>query len=335
MLSRRLSLGDLIELCRVMRHYLGAGLTLADVFAKQAKRGPVGVRAMAARVSQQLAAGGDLESALSREAGVVPPLLVSLASVGEHTGMLPEVFTDLEKYYIQQQRLRRSFLAAVAWPVIQFALAVGVLTVLIFALGLLGRPGYDPLGLGLSGGGGAALFLGVVAGTLLGVYLLYRLAARTLGRSATFAALLLRVPVLGPCLRSLALGRFCMALRLTTETGMPIADALRLSLRATDNEAFIAQTPLVQTTVRKGRDLTLALTKTRLFPEDFLHILAVAEESGRLSEVMQHQTEHYQEESGRRLKVVAMLASGAVWVCVAGAMITAIFKLYFGVWSGR
>jgi type IV pilus assembly protein PilC len=82
--------------------------------------------------------------------------------------------------------------------------------------------------------------------------------------------------------------------------------------------------------VRKGRDLTLALTKTRLFPEEFLHILAVAEESGRLGEVLQHQTEHYQEESSRRLKVVAYLASGAVWLLVGAVIVTAIFKLYLG-----
>jgi len=334
--SRRLSLAELIELCRVMRHYLGAGLTLPDVFRQQAKRGPARVRATAARIGQHLADGGDLESALAQETAVFPPLLLALASVGEHTGMLPEVFTDLEKYYLQQQRLRRSFLTAIAWPMIQFCLAIVTLTVLIFFLGVIrdsnadGAFQYDPLGLGLFGAGGAATFLGIVVGVLVGGYLLYRLAARALARNATFAGVLLRVPVIGPCLRSLALGRFCMALRLTTETGMPVADALRLSLRATDNDAFIAATGSVQSAVRKGRDQTLALTKTRLFPEEFLHILAVAEESGRLGEVLQHQTEHYQEESSRRLKVVAYLASGGVWLLVGAIIITAIFTLYLG-----
>jgi type IV pilus assembly protein PilC len=337
--SRRLSLAELIELCRVMRHYLGAGLTLPDVFRQQAKRGPTRVRATASRIAQHLAEGSDLDGALAKESAVFPPLLLALASVGEHTGMLPEVFTDLEKYYLQQQRLRRSFLAAITWPVIQFCLAIIVLTGLIYFLGVIqdtsaNNPNlYDPLGLGLFGASGAAIFLGAVLGALLGGYLLFWLAARALARNATFAGVLLRVPVIGPCLLSLALGRFCMALQLTTETGMPVADALRLSLRAMDNDAFIAATGLVQSVVRKGRDLTLALTKTRLFPEEFLHILAVAEVSGRLGEVLQHQTEHYQEESGRRLKVVAYLASVAVWLLVGAVIITAIFKLYLGVIS--
>ncbi len=35
MFSSRLPLSSLIELCRVLRHYLGAGLTLRDVFRQQ------------------------------------------------------------------------------------------------------------------------------------------------------------------------------------------------------------------------------------------------------------------------------------------------------------
>ena len=37
--SSRLPLSSVIELCRVLRHYLGAGLTLRDAFRKQAARG--------------------------------------------------------------------------------------------------------------------------------------------------------------------------------------------------------------------------------------------------------------------------------------------------------
>jgi type IV pilus assembly protein PilC len=339
--SRRLSLAELIELSRVLRHYLGAGLSVADVFRKQAKRGPQRIRAVAERITQRLEAGGDLESALAAESDVFPPLMLALVSVGEHSGMLPEVFADLEKYYLQQQQLRRSFWSAAAWPLIQFFLAIFILAGVIYFLGIIREmnpeSSYDPLGLGLMGGRGAAIFLGVVFGVLFGGYLLYRLVSRALSGNPAFARLLLHLPPLGPCLRSLALGRFCMALRLTTETAMPIGDALRMSLRATDNEAYIGCTSQVQSSVRKGRDLTLALTKTRLFPEDFLNILAVAEESGRLSEVLQHQTAHYQDEANRRMKVLAYLANGVVWLVVGAVIITAIFKLYsyyFSVWNG-
>src|SRR5207237_1921629 len=44
MATSALPLSALIELSRSLRHYLGAGLSLVDVFRQQAKRGPAAVR---------------------------------------------------------------------------------------------------------------------------------------------------------------------------------------------------------------------------------------------------------------------------------------------------
>src|SRR5438132_14091725 len=105
--SGRLPVASLIEMCRTMRHYLGAGLTLRDVFRQQARKGSAALRPVAERISQGLERGEDLEAALNREKAAFPPLFLAMASVGEHSGMLPEVCTELEKYFTLQRTLRR------------------------------------------------------------------------------------------------------------------------------------------------------------------------------------------------------------------------------------
>jgi type IV pilus assembly protein PilC len=334
LLSSRLPLSSLIELCRVLRHYLGAGLSLRDVFKQQAGKGPLAVRPVAARVAEALGRGESLEQALKREAAAFPPLFLSLAAVGEQTGMLPEVFGELERYYLRQQQLRRQFWAAAAWPLIQFVLAVFVIAGLILVLGWLpnartpdGKP-YDPVGFGLIGAGGALTFLGIVFGTILAGGAAFFLLRRSLRHRAAVDSFLLGLPALGPCLRALALSRFCLALRLTTETAMPIARALRLSLRATGNSAFAACSEKVEAGVKAGDDLTLSLARSHLFPGDFQHMLAVAEESGRLTDVLKHQADHYHEEAGRRMAVLTAVASYGVWAFVGGLIIFVIFRLY-------
>jgi type IV pilus assembly protein PilC len=332
--SASLPLSSLIELCRALRHYLGAGLSLLDVFRSQSKKGPRPVQPVAARITAELERGGDLATALKREAGVFPPLLVSLVDVGEKSGMLPEVFTELEKYYVRQQKLRRQFMSRAAWPLTQFFLAILVLAGLIFVLGLLpvnqrpGEKGYDPLGLGLKGPGGALIFLGVFFGIFLALFLGYRLASRSLRHKAAVDAFLLRLPAVGPCLLALALSRFCLALRLTMETAMPIGSALRLSLRATGNGAFAERAGAAIETVRAGDDVAVALARVRLFPEVFRNVVATAEEAGRLPEVLRHQGEQYDEEAGRRLTVLVSVAAWGVWVLVAVFIIFTIFRLY-------
>jgi type IV pilus assembly protein PilC len=332
--SSRLSLSNLIELCRVLRHYLGAGLTLRDAFRQQAARGDLGLRPTAGRIAAELNEGGALEDALKREGDAFPPLLTALACVGEQTGMLPEVFTELEKYYVRQQQLRRSFWSRATWPILQFFGAVFVLAGLIFIMGLLPQPSgqfalhYDPVGLGLSGPEGALIFLAWVFGILLFFAVLYFAAKRLLRAGAFVDGFLLRVPILGRCLRALALTRFCLALRLTLETGMPIARALRLSFRATGNAAFAEGRGKAVASVKEGEELTTALTATGLFPEEFRHVLFVGEESGRLTEVLRQEAEHYHEEADRRMKALTTAMTVVVWLIVAGFIIAFVFHIF-------
>jgi type IV pilus assembly protein PilC len=331
MLSTRLPLSSLIELCRALRHSLGAGLPLLDVFRRQARSGPAPVRPVAGRIAQVLARGGSLETALKAERATFPPLFLALAGVGEQTGNLPEVFAELEKYYQLQQRLWRQFLGQIAWPVFQLLAAIFVIAGLIFVLGAIAQPGtrpFDPLGLGLSGPGGALIFLAGIMGAFAVLGGAYLLATRSLRQKASLAALLRRLPVVGPCLDAFALARFCLALRLTLETSLPLAAALRWSLRATGNEAFIARTEAVQESLRGGGDLAAALAGSDLFSEEFLNVVAVGEESGRLPEVMEQQAHYYQELAGRRLTVLTHLAGWGVWLFVAVLIIIVIFRLF-------
>jgi len=326
-----LSLTALIDLCRVMRHYLGAGLTVVDVFRKQAHQGSAEIRPLATRLYAAVSQGSSLADALEAEPGV-PPLLVSLLQVGEQTGMLPEVCADLERFYLKQRELWRRFLAGIAWPVFQFVLATLVLTGLIWFLGQIpinaNGTGFDPLGLGLIGTSGALLFFLGVWGTIGGVWVLIWLARRSLAGRAWVDRILLQLPGLGPCVQALALARFCLALRLTADSGMAIGRALRLSLRATGNAAFAQAAKQASATVKRGDEVHTALSGSGLFPEEFVHILSVAEESGTLPEVMKHQGEHYTEEANRRLTFLTMLAAGGIWLFVAGVIILAIIRLY-------
>ncbi len=332
-MSRRLPTSALVELCRVLRHYLSAGLLLRDVFRQQARKGPAAVRPVAGRISEAIEQGDDLHDALAREPGFFPHLFVSMVSVAEHTGMLPEVFHDLERYYARQQKLRRDFLSRITWPVVQLVVGVLVVALMVLILGLIAesRPGekpLDPLGLGLTGPRGALIILGTAAGAATALAAAYLVVTRVLRQKSRLDGFLLWLPAVGPCLQALAMARFCLALKLTSETGMSVTGALKLSLAATGNGAFEAGGDGILGDVRKGNDLTTALGRSGLFPVTFIHIMEVAEESGKLTEVMRRQADHYDEESGRRLSALASTAAYGVWVCVGALIVWTIFRIF-------
>ncbi|HZT80849.1 MAG TPA: type II secretion system F family protein [Gemmataceae bacterium] len=334
--SARLSLSSMIEVCRAMRHYLTAGLSLRETFRHLARRGPSSVRPVAGRISARLERGDDLQAALKGEQKVFPPLFCSLVAVGEETGSLPDVAADLEKYYVQQQRLRRRFLGMIAFPVLELNAAILVIAGMIWLLGFLTEMVYgpnqqpvDPLGIGLTGNKGALTVLLVSYGFLAALLVSYKLAKVLFRGRAPVDRFLLATPVIGRCLKALALSRFCLALRLTWQAGLSAPRAVAMSLRATGNAAFQAAEGVARGAVREGEDLTVALARTGLFPHDFQSVLAVAEDTGRLPEVLQQQTEHYQEEAGRRLAVLNTMAAVGLMLLIGSVIVLAIFRLFF------
>jgi type IV pilus assembly protein PilC len=329
MFERKLSLQNLIDLCRVMRHNLSAGLTLHHAFRQQAERGAAAVRPLAQRVLEAIERGEDLAQALEHEQGNVPALLLAMVKVGEHTGHVPEMFGALEKHYQLEQKLRRQFWKNSLLPMVQFVLALFLIAGLIFILGVIGQArGTSPLRVfGLSGGRGAVIFLVVSFGAIATLWLGAWIFLHGPRQAAPVQAALMKLPALGPCWYALVMSRFTMALRLTLDSGMSIVKALRLSLEATGNAHFAAQAPVITDLLKSGEALLDALTKSGLFDDQFLQMVAAAEEGGRVPEMMQHQADYYHEEASRRLTTLTKLLSLLIWLMYACFMVYAIFQI--------
>src|ERR1017187_3135797 len=162
MLSPRIPLADLIDLCRILRHQLGAGLSMHQVLKKQGERGRRSFRAIAARVSDGLQQGSSLSDAIDKERDAFPLLFRSLVKLGETTGHSAEIFGELERYYQLELQLRRQFRSQTFLPIVQFVFAVAIIAGVIFILGMLNpqKPLLTIFGLG--GGAGSLAFVGIV-----------------------------------------------------------------------------------------------------------------------------------------------------------------------------
>ncbi len=330
--SARLPVSSLIELCRALRHNLSAGLTLRDVFRQQARQGALAVRPVAGRIRQVIERGDDLETALNQEAKHFPPLFLALASVGERSGNLPEVFAALEKYYVMQQRMWRQFISLIAWPVFEFIAGIFVIAGMILVIGVLSGTGaqdihFDPLGIGI-GPKAALRFLLICFGSIALLIGGYLLTTRSLRHRAAVDRILLRIPAVGPCLEALALSRFCLALRLTMDTSLPAWEALDRSLKATGNGAFMAVTEAVQAEVRGGEAVSAALASVRIFPTEFINILSNAEHTGQIPEMMRHQAEYYEEEASRRLVLLSRSAGITIWLFIGSLIVFVIIRFF-------
>jgi type IV pilus assembly protein PilC len=243
---------------------------------------------------------------------------------------------ELEIYYEQQIKLRQEFWSEISWPLVQFVIAILLITGLIYLFGILqplnsAQP-LDPLGLGLYGGRGALIFFGTVVGTLVGGMLLLTL-FRVLFRGRLLVEwTLMRLPVLGPCLYSLALLRYSVALKLMLQTNLSIMKTLRLALRATDNPVFTHATTAVEAALKRGNSVSASMAAARIFPAKFLSVVAIAEECGRLPETLQLQARELDENTRRRLARLNRFATWGIWLGISSLIIFAIFRIFFAIY---
>jgi type II secretory pathway component PulF len=337
--SARASLKELSQLSRRLATSLEAGIDARKTWSREAEgRSSQAMRRRLFAVHDAVQAGRTISEGLAETGDYFPDMFRAMVHVGEQTGKSAEVFRQLADHYDHQLVLRRTFLAAIAWPMLQLLAALTIIGILILVLGMLprgitGEP-IDILGFGLIGVPGFIIYVLILATIAAALFICYRAVQRGMLWTRPLQRLLLQIPGLGGCLQTLALARLAWSLNVTMETGMDLRHALTLSLASTHNARYTDHIQTVVGKVGRGGEIYEALSETHAFPRDFMDTLEVGERSGRLPESMAILASQYQDQARRALTTLTVIAGFAVWGLVAMiliAMIFQIFSFYLGV----
>ena len=321
---------QLAEFLRRLSMSLEVGIDIRKALTSEAARCTGRLRAHTLEMSDAINGGASLSAAIKDTGEFFPSLVRQLVAVGEQTGNLPEVLKQLSEHYDEQLKLRRIFTSTIAWPMIQLGMALAIVGFLIWVAGVISRINggkVDLLGFGLTGEVGLLVYLlilGAIAGAGFGVY---RAIATGKMWVAPLQHFVTRLPVVGAAVRTMALARFAWTLQLTTATALDVKRALSLSLSSTRNAMFMSKDQEVQDRIQSGESIHDALTKTGIFPVEFLHAVQVGEESGRLSETMTIIARQQLDAARRAMAALTKVAGYGVWLLVAGLIITLIFRL--------
>lgn len=334
----RMPLGSAANFCRRFGTGLRAGLDVLRLLQGEAKHGSERQRAAMQQLRQAIAAGEPLHVAMQQQGRYFPPLLIAMVHAGELTGKLDQTLLTLAEHFEQRVRLRRDFLRRISWPMLQLFLAVNILAILIYLLGVLSPPTggqmFDPTGFGLRGAGGALRFYGYVLSVVAVI------AAAIIGFQKNFAGvhnlipLLYRIPLAGPALQTITLSRFTWTLALSLEAGIDPIRAIHLGLDATDSDFYRTGKEEVVQAIRSGKTMSETLQSTDLFPEDFVTAIEVAELSGTDAEAMHHLAADYDQRAKGAVQTLAGLASGIVWAGFIIVMVSLILRMLFRISGG-
>lgn len=329
--SWSISTKELIGLCQRVGQSLKAGVEIRRVWQQESTRGNATQRQHLDSIYRHVAAGGTVADAMRACGGFFPRLTCQMVEIGEKTGQLDEVLLKLAKYYEQQDAMKRSFYLGIAWPMLQLLAATLVIAGVIWISGMIGSfmgtgGVVDILGLGLTGGWGAILFLlsvaTVVGGVVLGINALLR---GWFGGGPLRLAM--RVPVLGTCLESFALSRLTWSFALGLESGMDARRVVELALSATQNAHYEQHTSAIVAGVARGQTFYDSFQQTHAFPADFLYALETAEIAGATNESLLRMAKQYEEKAHEAMRYVTMACTAATFALVALIIILCIGRL--------
>ena len=331
--SPRIPQKALAVICRSLATMLHSGLDIQNAIRMTAdKLSEPRAKAGMLEVQDAIKSRGEIAESMREQGKRFPNLMTDLVQVGEHTGSLPEVFKSLAKHYETNVRLKRQFIGAIIWPVFQMVAAILVIGLLIYVLGMLQGPADGKNSLrfdifGLSGTRGTITWFVSTFGTIGMIFVGYKLIMRNLAGRQFLDPLLMKIPVVGKCMRSFAIARFSWAFALTQQSGMPIKPSIHQSIRATDNGAFIVCEDLVWQRLSEGETLTDSLDCTNLFPPEFVQTVHVAETSGTVPEALDRLSPQFEEEAQRNLQALTAAAGWGVWALVAVFVVYLIFTI--------
>lgn len=236
--------------------------------------------------------GETLSSAMSARGDVFDSLYINLVKLGEESGDLATVFSRLSEDLKFRSDLQRNIIQSLTYPLVIFSVCIlCILFIFNYIVpqmsglfeGLPELPVYTEILLGTSEWMQQYQFA-LLVGIILMVTLLVA-AVRNPTSKRRLDEVFLKIPFIrGPMLVVERI-RFNSALAMMLEGGVSIDRALDLASGSVKNE-FVSQGLLAANeSIKKGDKLTDSLSKSPIYPDFYLSLLEVGEESGNLASI--------------------------------------------------
>ena len=338
----RVQIVDQIFFCRQMYTLLKSGVPIMQ--ALRGLRDTTQNQALAKVIGSlidSLDAGLDFTSAVKRHADVFPPVFVSLISVGENTGSLPDAFAQLAEYFDREKDTRDRIKQAIRYPVfVIIAMAIALLVVNIFVIPAFAKV-YGNLKVALPLP--TRILIGISTFTLQNWYWILigilgsgvgiRLYLQTPDGRYRWDRVRLRIPIIGGIIYRASLGRFARALSMTMRSGVPVVQGMTVISNAVDNEFIATRILQMRDGLERGESITRTASATGMFPPLVLQMISVGEESGTVDTLLTEVAEYYEREVDYDLKNLSSSIEPILLVAVGGLVLVLALGVFLPMWD--
>lgn len=344
-LQKRPGLKDLAVMARQMATLINAGLPALRAVRVISEQTTNKILAKAlADVAHSIEVGDSMSAALSRQSTVFPPLMIGLIKAGETGGFLDKSLDSIAVTYEKDAQLRGTIKSALSYPVAVLVLAI----LAVFAMLIWVVPVFDQMFNSLGGQlplptqilvwlspvavWSAPVF--VVLGLLFGNWL--RKNRQNAGYRRVRDSVLAKMPVFGSLSGKIAVARFTRNLGNMMQSGVGILQGLTIAAETAGNWKMEQAIARIQEQVRMGNPVALPMRDEKIFPHMVTQMIAVGEDSGTLSQMLEKIADFYDAEIKATTEQLTSLIEPLMIAfigLVVGGMVVALYLPIFTIFQ--
>jgi type IV pilus assembly protein PilC len=334
---RRVTVESFLHFNQQLAALVRAGLPILQAISMLARRQshPV-LRSVLRDVEARIREGTPLSQAFASRSDVFPRLYVAAILAGERSGNLDEMLSRYIAYTKQMVALKRRVRAATAYPI--FLLGALILLVAVMTGFVIPRfriiyedfggelPAITQIVLAVGQGVRENLWWSVPA--LLALFLGVTLWRRTERGRLTLDALVLKLPIIGPIVRDLAVAQLARSLATLLQGGITLVESFRVASETLTNRVLARTSGVVLRRLQEGHAFAESLEEAGWMPPLAIDIVRVGERAGSLAEMLDELAAFYDAELEVKLNQVTTLIQPVLLVMMAGLVTFVLLSMY-------
>jgi len=285
--------------------------------------------------------GMSLADAMKRHPKVFDALFCNMIAAGEAGGILDTILKRLATYIEKAVKLQSQVKSAMIYPVAVIVIAALVIGVILWKV----IPTFAALFAGL----GAQLPLPTRVVIALSnnlvrffPFLIVVGVAGSWGFKTYYAtekgrrvidAISLKLPVLGPILRKIAVARFCRTLSTLMASGVPILDGLDITAKTSGNAIIEDAIQQTRKSIERGETISAPLKETKVFPGMVCQMISVGEATGALDTMLSKIADFYEEEVDVAVEGLLTLMEPIMIAFLGGAVGGIVIAMYMPIFD--
>ena len=255
-------------------------------------------------VRSSVESGSTLAAALRQYPKIFDMLYTNMVEAGEAGGILDTILQRLSAYIEKAVKLRRAVTSALIYPIAVLVIAGGVITLLLWKVVPIFATLFVGLGVQLPLPTRIVIELSNIVATgapiLIVVAILFSFAFRwyysTPDGRMVIDSIVLKIPLLGPTMRKIAVARFTRTLGTLVTSGVPMLEAMDITARSSGNAVIEKAILTVRRAIEGGRTIVDPLRETGVFPNMVVQMIGVGEQTGALDAMLSKIADFYEDE---------------------------------------